>query len=143
MRKIFDDQIHLYDHSIVFKFREEYKLIDQFLTEQRHLLERVQADLNEGKSKSKAGRPGMSADQVIRALIVKQLHSASYKNLEILIADSHTYREFCRYGPFDQTPRASTLQENLSKVKATTLESLNRSCIELAQKKRLKTPFLK
>jgi IS5 family transposase len=75
------------------------------------------------------GRAGMSADQVFRALVVKQMNQFSYEQLAFHLADSVTYRAFCRFGAFDQTPAASTLQDNIRRVSAQTLESINQALL--------------
>ena len=48
----------------------------------------------------------MTAEQVIRALVVKQLGSFSYEQLAFHLTDSQTYRTFCRFGALDGTLRA-------------------------------------
>jgi len=43
-------------------------------------------------------RRGLSAEQVLRALIVKQLNNFSYRDLAFHLADSRSYQTFCRIG---------------------------------------------
>jgi IS5 family transposase len=81
------------------------------------------------------GRVGMSADQVVRALIVKQMNQFSYEELAFHLADSLTYRAFCKFGAFDETPARSTLQQNLQRVSAETLGRINRALLRTPEAK--------
>ena len=42
------------------------------------------------------GREGMSADQVLRAMVVKQMTGSSYQELAFHLQDSSTFRGFSR-----------------------------------------------
>ena len=66
----------------------------------------------------------MSGDQVLRVLLLKQMNGFSYRDLEFHLADSVTYRTFCRFGALEPTPTRATLAENLKKVRAETLEAI-------------------
>ena len=46
----------------------------------------------------------MTAEQVIRALIVKMMNGYSYAQLAFHLANSQTYRAFCRIGIMDKPP---------------------------------------
>ena len=50
------------------------------------------------------GRRGMSAEQVLRILIVKQMNRFSYAELAFHLADSQSYRTFCRIGLGSASP---------------------------------------
>lgn len=71
------------------------------------------------------GREGMSAEQVLRILIIKQMNRFSYEQLAFHVMDSDCYRSFCRVG-YDQKLDGDTLQRNIKKVRAETLEKINR-----------------
>ncbi len=68
------------------------------------------------------GRPGMTAEQTLRALIIKQLNGFSYEVLAFHLADSVSYRRFCRIGAFDKAPKRSCLQKNIKQISAETIE---------------------
>lgn len=78
------------------------------------------------------GRSGMTAEQVFRAMIVKQMTGFSYELLAFSILDSACYRAFCRIG-FDEGADESTLQRNIKKVRPETLESINRIFVKEAK----------
>lgn len=75
----------------------------------------------------------MSADQVLRTVLLKQMRGFSYEQLQFYLLDSTTYRAFCRYGIADDPPSVSTLKHNLKRVQAKTLESINEKIIHYAQ----------
>jgi IS5 family transposase len=97
----------------------------------------VEQDLvAEGVSRD-VGRVGMSADQVLRALVVKQMNQFSYRELAFHLADSLTYRTFCRFGAFDETPTRSTLQDNLQRISSQTIEQMSRALVRCAEARRV------
>ena len=82
---------------------------------------------------SDVGRGGMSAEQVLRALLVKQLNQFSYRELAFHLADSRSYRTFCQLGIIEPTPSKSTLAANIKAVKFETLEQINRELVSVAE----------
>jgi IS5 family transposase len=65
--------------------------------------ELVHADLARRGEKSidtRKRREGMTAEQVLRAFVVKQMNGYSYEELAFHFMDSSTYRTFCRFGIF-------------------------------------------
>ena len=76
----------------------------------------------------------MSGDQVLRVLLLKQMNGFSYRELEFHLADSVTYRTFCRLGALEPTPTRATLAENLKRVQAETLEAIGAVVIRYAAK---------
>ena len=93
----------------------------------------VQADLLAGGIDADRGRAGMSGEQVLRALVIKQANGFSYEELAFHLADSQSYRAFCLIGFADNPPKKSTLQRNLKLVRAETLERVNRALVAHAQ----------
>jgi IS5 family transposase len=75
----------------------------------------------------------MTAEQVLRALIVKQMNGFSYEELAFHLADSSCYRVFCRIGHFDKPPKSSTLQQNIKRLSPRTLEHVNRAVVKHAK----------
>jgi hypothetical protein len=45
---------------------------------------------------------------VLRVLIVKQMTGFSYEEFEFHLADSMTYRSFCRFSAFEEVARRAT-----------------------------------
>lgn len=86
--------------------------------------ELVLADLLVSVTNPHRGSRGLSGDQVLRAAIIKQANGYSYEQLAFHLADSLSYRRFCRLG-FSDNPASSTLQGNIKKIRAETMESIN------------------
>ena len=84
------------------------------------------------KVSARRGREGMSGEQVLRVLLVKQLGGFSYDQLAFHLADSISYRAFCRFDVGRPIPNKKTLQRNVKKVEATTLERINVALVEHA-----------
>jgi IS5 family transposase len=95
-------------------------------------LEMIYADLMRGVINPDKGRIGMSAEQVLRALVIKQMNGFSYERLEFHLADSVSYRTFCRFGLMDKTPDISTLKRNIKRVRPQTMEAINRELLQYA-----------
>jgi len=91
----------------------------------------VEQDLLRGRSLVH-GRPGMSARQVVCALVIRQMTGFSYEQLAFHLADSASYQSFCRIGAFEKAPSKSTLQENIKRVSAESLEKLNQGLLAIA-----------
>jgi IS5 family transposase len=79
----------------------------------------------------------MSSEQVLRALIVKQLNGFSYEELAFHLEDSLSYRRFCRFGLGQGAPKRSTLQANIKRIQPATLEMINRMIVREAVDRRV------
>ena len=113
----------------------ELAKISQILSLHPDIAELVGQDLVRGLACPQTGARGMSGDQVLRVLLLKQMNGFSYRELEFHLADSVTYRTFCRFGALEPTPSRATLAENLKKVQARTLEAIGAMVIRYAAKK--------
>jgi IS5 family transposase len=129
------EQLLLDRAGIEHEHSAELEQISRVLEENPGIARRVQQDLERGLRRPGTGAPGLSGDQVVRMLIVKQMNGFSYEELEFHLADSVSYRRFCRLGALGPTPRRSTLAENLKKVSAKTLEKVNRRIVRAALKR--------
>lgn len=131
MRRRFHEQQPLMQEHIDHEHARELEAVSTILDQMSDVLGGIESDLVGGRD-ARRGRCGMTAEQVLRALVVKQLNAFSYAELAFHLADSRTYRSFCRFGEFDKSPSRSTLQENIKRISAKTLESVNRGLVELA-----------
>lgn len=104
----------------------ELAAMSALLDEQPALSAGVQQDLDAGcPANAKTGRPGLSGDQTLRLLIVRQLTGWTYAELAFHLADSMTYRAFCRVSALTATPSRSALAATLRRVSPRTLATLN------------------
>lgn len=104
----------------------ELAAISVLLDEQPALAQLIQQDLEAGCAKnSQTGRPGLSGEQTLRILVVRQLTGWTYAELAFHLADSATYRAFCRIGALTAAPTKSALAATLRRVRPATLAALN------------------
>ena len=103
----------------------ELAVISDILDVHPQMLDMVLADLPKGRKNPRTGRPGLTAEQVLRALVLKQMHDLSYYDLAFHLSDSVSFREFCRLDPYQPPPKRTTLQANIKCVRASTLEQIN------------------
>lgn len=104
----------------------ELAAMSALLDAQPVLSERVQQDLEAGcPANARTGRPGLSGEQTLRLLIVRQLTDWTYAELAFHLADSLTYRAFCRLSALAPTPSKSALAATLRRVSPRTLAELN------------------
>lgn len=134
MRETRDKQLRLAPGVMDHERGRELVAISEVLDGLPEILEFVRADLlDEGQDPAR-GRPGMTAEQVLRALVIKQMHQFSYDELAFHLADSIAYRVFCRFGFGEQPPKKSALQQNIKCLRPETLEQVNRVLIGYAER---------
>jgi IS5 family transposase len=109
---------------------KELKAIADLLEQHPMLGTLVAQDISSGWSRRSGGLTGA---QALRALVIKQMNGFSYHELEFHLADSQTYRTFCQFGITDRIPKRSTLAENIKRIKASTLEQVNRRLLAAAK----------
>ena len=113
-------------------YAKELEVIDDLLTSQPTIGELAAQDLIGGDPET--GRPGMTGEEAIRALVLKQANQWSYSELWFQLHDSQTSRAFMGYGISDRVPSRSALAENIKKLRAETLESISWVVLEMAEK---------
>lgn len=110
----------------------ELEVIGRLLDKERRLARLVAQDLARGVKAPHTGAPGLTGEQVLRIVVLKQMNGFSYEALAFHLADSLSYRAFCRVGAFEAAPARSTLAENVGKLRARTLEKVNHRIVRLA-----------
>lgn len=104
----------------------ELAAMGALLDEQPALARLVQQDLEAGCVKNpRTGRSGLNGEQTLRLLVVRQLTGWTYAELAFHLADSATYRTFCRVNALRDAPSKSALAATLRRVRPTTLATLN------------------
>jgi len=133
MREIVASQVPLvaapFDHSHARELQEIGRLLDAH----PEAAEWVHTDLVRDCRDPDAGRRGMSGEQVLRVLLVKQMTGFSYEQLQFHLADSASYGAFCRLG-LGTAPKLTTLKRNLKRVRAETLEKIHWLVLQEAQR---------
>ncbi len=108
--------------SIEHEHAKELDEISLVLDAYPKILRWVENDIVAPGIDRETGRPGMTAEQALRSLFVKQMNGFSYTELAFHLADSRSYRRFCRIGAFDKAPKRSCLHKNIKQIRAETLE---------------------
>ncbi|WP_437572479.1 ISNCY family transposase [Sorangium sp. So ce542] len=132
MRKAFFQQRPLVPPSIEHPHARELQTISAVLEQVPAAADLVLKDLTGAGIDGDRGRQGLSAEQVLRVLLLKQMHDLSYEELEFHLADSVTYRAFCGFGMADRAPSKSTLQRNIKALSEQTLEAIHRMIVAYA-----------
>lgn len=106
------------------------KVIDSIAT----ISEMVWQDLTaSAKACYEVGACGMSADQVLRAAIVKTLGGYSYEELAFHLIDSCSYRHFCRIGIAHKGFKKSALHATIKALRPDTFEAIHRLIVAYAE----------
>jgi IS5 family transposase len=125
MRTSFFSQRPLVPPGVDHPHAEQLQQIGEALERRPEASGFVLNDLTSSGVAGDKGRPGLSAEQVLRILLLKQMCGFSYEELEFHLADSTTYRRFCGFGIADSSPSRSTLQRNIKAITPETLERIS------------------
>ncbi len=116
---------------------KEYEQISTILDSNPTIYELALQDLIKGIKKVGTGAKGMSAEQTVRAAIIKQTEEYSYEELAFHIADSTTFRNFCRIPIGTDAFKKSALQQNIKSLSPEVWESINQTVISYAKDEQL------
>lgn len=138
MRRLYHDQLPLAPSDAHHPRAAE-------LMEMSHLLDAMEApwvsirhDLTGPRKVGvKKGREGLSAEQVLRIGIVKQMFGFSYEELAFHLGDSLQLHAFCRLSPSASSPKKSALQANLGAVRAKTWQAVNEAVVFEARRRKV------
>jgi IS5 family transposase len=137
MRKKNQKQLPLMIKRIDHPHAEELQRISDILDANPIINEWVLQDLTRDKNLINTGAQGMTAEQVIRAAIIKQMEEYSYEELAFHLVDSVSYRSFCRIGFADKGFQKSALCANIKAISPETLEAINRLLVAYGQDKKI------
>ncbi len=126
MRKKNQKQMPLMPSNIEHPRAKELDRISGILDSVPTITDMVLQDLTHGVKSRNCGAEGMSAEQVLRAAIIKQTEGFSYESLAFHLIDSTTYRNFCRIGFFHKGFKKSALCKNIKAISPETWENINR-----------------
>ena len=136
MRQARQKQLNLNADWLAFDHAKELQAIAGLLDENPTVAKLVWQDLAPSGLLKHVGAEGLSGEQVLRALLIKQLNGFSYRVLAFHLADSATYRKFCGLG-FGQTPSKSALATCIKAIRQETLEQINRLLVGIAGEKKV------
>lgn len=132
MRESIAKQLPVVPAPLQHEHARELRAMSEVLDQLPELAEQAHADLVRGQRDAGKGRRGMSAEQVLRLLVLKQMKQFSYDELSFELASSLCYQSFCRFGVAERIPKKSALQRDLKRLRAETLEAVNRELLGYA-----------
>ena len=121
-------QISIFETYAEHERAERLKSLDAILDDTPEMLEILNADLIDPSAKA-TGRCGLSVENILRCLLLKQQLQVSYEQLSFHLCDSMSYRAFARL-PHSMTPKRSTLQATIRSIRPETIEKLHLILIE-------------
>jgi IS5 family transposase len=133
MRKKSKKQMPLMPSKIDHPQAQELSTISRILNSNPIICDLVMQDLSPERVKSKAGAKGMTAEQVIRAAIVKQMFEFSYKDLAFHLVDSVSLKRFCHIGLGDKGFKKSVLCKNIKAISPQSWEAVNQCLVHYAK----------
>jgi IS5 family transposase len=140
MRKKYQKQLSLMITGVDHPHARELQAISQVLDSKPIINEWVLQDLTRDKVMlTDTGAEGMTAEQVVRAAIIKQMEAFSYEDLAFHLLDSICYRNFCRIGIADKGFQKSALCANIKAISPETWESINHLLVAYGQNKNIET----
>jgi len=123
MRETRVAQISIFENYAKHEFAERLFYLSSLLDQWPDILTLIEKDLINLSTKS-VGRKGLTVENVLRCLVLKQMLQISYQQLSFHLADSMTYRAFTRLAP-EFTPGKSALQNTIRKITPQTLEKIH------------------
>ncbi|MGK7311144.1 MAG: ISNCY family transposase [Candidatus Longimicrobiales bacterium M2_2A_002] len=133
MRQLFQEQLPLCGPAVPHAHGRELEAMDRVLKENPRIAEHVLQALEGELEYPERGRPGMTAAQVLRATVVKQMNGFSYETLHFHLLDSISYRWFCGFGSLEQVPSKSALAHNIKRLSGERWERINRILMKVAE----------
>jgi len=133
MRQPFQEQLPLSGPAIPHAHARELEAMDRLLKANPAMAELVLQELSEELTYPDRGRPAMTAEQVLRAAVVKQMNGFSYQLLHFHLLDSISYRLFCGFGSLQSVPGKSALARNIRRISEQTWQRINRLLLIAAE----------
>ena len=135
MRPVFPALDLFRDDSLPHEHARELEVIDRILCDNPTITRLVWKDLQDegGSMLDRRGRPGLSADVILRAAMIKQMRDFSYEELAFHLADSLTYRRFCGFTHPLDVPRKSALAKGIKRISEATWQKVNQVILQYAE----------
>jgi len=123
MRQKLTRQMSIFSVTMRHDIGKELAAFSEILDTMPKMLDLVYADLTRAARKD-TGREGMTAEQVLRCVALKQYRNLSYEELAFHLEDSKSFRAFARL-EMGQYPSSSSLQENIKPLSEDTWEAVH------------------
>jgi transposase, IS5 family len=136
MRQALQKQLNLTPEWLPVDHARELQGIGKVLDEHPEIASMVWEDLQSHAAPKQTGAQGLSGEAILRALIIKQMNGFSYRELAFHLADSASYRCFCRLG-WAENPSKTALAACIKAIRPETLEKINRILVGVAGKRKV------
>ena len=114
MRKKIRQQLPIVEPAVNHPHASELEMMATLIAQRTDVIDLVYDDLIRCLDDPEKGREGMmTAEQVFKAMTIKQMNGYSYQEMAFHLEDSKTYRAYCGFGFADELPSASTLQRDI------------------------------
>jgi len=137
MREKTEKQMPLTAPAIDDPRAKELEAISHIIDQNHIIFDWVMEDLNRGRTRKRSGARGMSAEQVLRAALVKQMFDFSYRELAFHIADSVSLSHFVGLGIAGRSFKHSALAKNIKMIGPSTWEKINRVLVGWAKEEKI------
>lgn len=135
MRKKNQNQMPMNPANVNHQHAKLLEGISRFLDENPIITGLAYQDLTKGRILKKSGAQGMTAEQVLRAAVVKMIGEFCYEDLAFHLVDSTCYRNFCRVSYCHKGFKKSALCKNIKTISAETWEAINKVVVAYAEGK--------
>lgn len=102
-----------------------------FLDDHEEMIETIRGDLRRGLKNPDTGRNGLTAQQVLRSLILMRVKNWDYRELRERIADGYTLRQFAEFY-CQPVPKHDAFQRAFVRVTPETLRAVNELVVQAA-----------
>lgn len=139
MRKRIVSQLALFDQSIhhltsLIRPSVVLRKMDRVLSENPEIVDLIHADLT--SNASEVGANGMSAEQVLRTAILRQMKRYSWRELADRLHDGISMRWFTRFYSAE-TPHFTTLQKAVTAISDESWQQINDLLVEFAKENKI------
>src|ERR1700693_3453254 len=105
--------------------------IADFLDDHEEMIETIRGDLRRGLKNADTGRNGLTAQQVLRSLILMRVKNWDYRELRERIADGYTLRQFTEFR-CQPVPKHDAFQRAFVRLTPQTLMAVNELLVQAA-----------
>src|SRR6266571_8624871 len=105
--------------------------IADFLDDHEEMIETIRGDLRRGLKNADTGRNGLTAQQVLRSLILMRVKNWDYRELRERIADGYTLRHFTDFNS-RLVPQHDAFNRAINRLTPDTLQAVNEAVIHAA-----------
>src|SRR5262245_44087210 len=105
--------------------------IADLLDDHEEMIERIRCDLRQGLKNPDTGRNGLTAQQLLRSLILMRIKNWDYRELRERIADGYTLRQFTEFY-CQPVPKHDAFNRGFNRLTPKTLRAVNDLVVQAA-----------